>query len=331
MIPKASEYKKRISQQIAQYKNVKNMHGSMSDTFTYWATQLNNPRFREATKLTNFYECYKSYFVTAIEETGNNRLASFGSGEARVEIQLAKLIKDAGVADFQIECLELSPFQNERATELAAEAGVSEHIVPIVADFNSWRPEGHYAGFMAHHALHHVQELEHLFDAIKDGMLERSAFVTFDVIGRNGHMRWPETYELVNKMWQFLPPEKREHTILKRIDDEFFNHDCSTHGFEGIRAQDIMPELLKRFNFEMFVSWGGMTDVFVSRGYGGNFDISIKEDRGFIEFIDFLNELLLDLGHIKPTVMGSVLKKHEVESPRIYKDRTPEKMTRIVD
>jgi hypothetical protein len=32
-----------------------------------------------------------------------------------------------------------------------------------------------------------------------------------------------------------------DHVLLQRLEDEFFDHDCSTLGFESIRAQDILP------------------------------------------------------------------------------------------
>jgi hypothetical protein len=144
------------------------------------------------------------------------------------------------------------------------------------------------------------------------------------VIGRNGHMRWPEAYRLINLMWQFLPPEKRLHTILKRVDEQFYNHDCSTQGFEGVRAQDIPPLLVKYFHFETFYAFGKLIDVFTSRGYGPNFDPKVKEDAAFIDFVEELNEILLDAGYLKPTRMCAVMTLKPAETPRFYKGQTPE-------
>ncbi len=96
---------------------------------------------------------------------------------------------------------------------------------------------------MCHHALHHVLNLEHLISAIRASLHPKGCFVSIDVIGRNGHMRWPEALEFIERIWRFLPDEKRYHHVLKTSDQEYVNRDCSTKGFEGIRSQDILPIL----------------------------------------------------------------------------------------
>jgi hypothetical protein len=136
-------------------------------------------------------------------------------------------------------------------------------------------------------------------------------------------MRWPEALEVIERIWNFLPDSKKYHHILKSVDLKYRNRDCSNQGFEGIRSQDILPVLMQNFGFESFLGFGNLIDVFTSRGFGANFDAEDEHDRAFIEFIEFLNELLIDLGHIKPTRMCAVMVKGEVGSPRTYKNWTP--------
>lgn len=321
----------RLREQIAQYADVENMHSQLSDVFGYWQQKYFKPRFMEVTGCKNHINLYAKTFIDRINLTGNNRIASLGSGDGAVELNVAQAMMALGKTDFEFHLIELSPIQNARAVSNAQTANLGHHFHTIEADFNQWRPETDYAGIMAHHALHHVVELENLFDSIFDGLHEEGAFATFDVIGRNGHMRWPEAYALVDKIWQMLPPEKRKHHILNRIDDHFYNHDCSTQGFEGIRAQDILPELIKRFHFDTFYSFGNLIDVFTSRGYGPNFDPRVKEDAAFIDFVEELNELLIEIGHLKPTRMCSVLIKKPAPEPRLYRGRTPEMMVRVAN
>ena len=125
-----------------------------------------------------------------------------------------------------------------------------------------------------------------------------------------------------------LPPEKRKHQILDRIDEDFYNHDCSTEGFEGIRAQDILPNLVPRFHFETFYAFGNLIDVFTSRGYGPNFDSRDPQDAALIDFVEYLNELLIEVGYLKPTRMCAIMSKNPVDNPRLYNGRTPEMMVR---
>jgi hypothetical protein len=84
------------------------------------------------------------------------------------------------------------------------------------------------------------------------------------------------------------------------------NWDCSKSGFEGIRAQDILPLLLERFDFSHFLGFGGMIDPFIDRGYGHNLRVEKPEDLAFIDFVEALNDLLLDSGAITPTMAFGV-------------------------
>lgn len=326
-----AEHQRRIGEQIAQYATTENMHAQLPDMFSYWQTKYFAPRYQALTGTKNFLELYVSVFTDRIRRTGNKRVASLGSGDGAIEVQIAARMRAEGVEDFEFHLIELSPVQNERAKAKAAEQGLEAHFIPVECDFNTWRADQPFAAVMAHHALHHVVDLEHLFQAIHDGLEEEGAFVTFDVIGRNGHMRWPEAYKLINLMWHFLPPEKRKHHLLNRLDDDFFNHDCSTQGFEGIRSQDILPLLVKTFHFEVFYAFGNLIDVFTSRGYGQNFSTKDPLDLAFIDFVEELNELLLEQGYLKPTRLCAVMGKHAVAQPRLYRGWTPEQMLRQPD
>lgn len=327
----AKTHDTRVREQIAQYANVEHMHSQLPTAFQYWQQKFFRPKFLEVTGFNNYIEFYAKTFADRIDRTGNNRFVSLGSGDGEVELQVAQAIKRLGVDEFEFHLVELSPIQNQRAVERTSAAGFAKQFRTIEADFNKWRPDTVYAGAMAHHALHHVVELEHLFDAIVEGLHEDGVFATFDLIGRNGHMRWPEAYALIDLIWQMLPQEKRKHHILNRIDEHYLNHDCSTQGFEGIRAQDILPNLIERFHFETFFAFGNLIDVFTSRGYGPNFDPRIKEDAAFIDFIEELNELLIELAYLKPTRMCAIMAKKPGGEPRLYRSRTPAMMMRAPD
>ena len=54
---------------------------------------------------------------------------------------------------------------------------------------------------MANHSLHHVLALEHLFAQVSATLREDGVFVVNDMIGRNGHQRWPEALDLLQRIW----------------------------------------------------------------------------------------------------------------------------------
>lgn len=323
----------RIREQIRQYAGTENMHGQLADIFRYWQEKYFKPRFSEVCRAGNHLEFYAKPMADRIRKTGVRDVISFGCGDAQVEVGVANVLKREGIDDFRFHCVELSPVQIERAGEFVAKAGFTDNFRFIEADFNTWRAESGqvFAGAMCHHALHHVQELEHLISAIRDALHPDGAFVSIDVVGRNGHMRWPEALAIIEGIWRFLPDSKKYHHILKTTDATYQNRDCSNQGFEGIRSQDILPILTQHFGFEAFLGFGNLVDIFTSRGFGANFDANDEHDCAFIDFVEQLNELLIDLGHIKPTRMCAVMVKNQSARPRTYKHWTPEFCVRHPD
>src|SRR5438046_10396474 len=106
------------------------------------------------------------------------------------------------------------------------------------------------------------------------------------MIGRNGHMRWPEALWIVREIWDRLPRKYKYSHQMRRYDDYFENWDCSTEGFEGIRSQDILPLLIELFSFEVFYCFGNLIDVFVDRSFGSKYDLHNLEVVKFI--VDWL-------------------------------------------
>ncbi len=325
----ASQYANRIAAQVAQYKDVEKMHDNLSNMHQIWRTTYVTPVFREVTASNNHIDFYAKEFIEGMEKTGEKVISSYGSGDGAVEVAIAQHMLRLGVTDFTLECLELSEHQLERTEKNMNEAGVAANMRLTQADFNKWVPDGKRAALMGHHALHHVLDLEHLFTHAREALAPDGKFVTMDIIGRNGHMRWPETLDIVEGLWAALSKEKRYHNIFNRTDDKFVNWDCSVEGFEGIRAQDILPLMIENFEFETFYAYGGLTEVFLSRGFGANYDPDNEDDVRFIDFLHNLNERLIDLGHIKPTILIASCAPTRSRELRMYKQRTPELCVRV--
>ncbi|MGQ0651648.1 MAG: class I SAM-dependent methyltransferase, partial [Betaproteobacteria bacterium] len=108
--------------------------------------------------------------------------------------------------------------------------------------------------------------------------------------------------------WRELPPAHRYNVQLRRQEDEFLDWDCSADGFEGVRAQDILPLLLQRFHFELFVPFGNVIDPFIDRSFGPNFDRESERDRAFIDRVQAIDEQAMLEGCVKPTHMFAVLR-----------------------
>lgn len=297
------DYNSRIEAETRIYKDVENIN-DLPRIFHYWADTYVRPMLEEF-GFSNPDQFFAKYLRESGAECGDECpvFISIGAGNCDTEVRIAKQIREAGMSNFIIECLDMNPYMLERGRNLAESEGLSTHIQPVEGDFNKWRAEKKYSGIMANQSLHHVLDLEHLFDAIRDALKPQALFITSDMIGRNGHQRWPEALEKVQQFWQELPTDYRYNRQLKRHEENYINWDCSTEGFEGIRAQDILQLLLERFHFNLFIGFANVVDIFVDRSFGPNFDADAEWDRNFIDRAHAFDERALKAGLITPTHM----------------------------
>lgn len=318
----AAEYTARIDQERSAYNDCINVH-DLPQIALYWHTQHLLPKFQHF-GLTQPIDVFDLEIRKRCAGSGQvNHIVSIGSGNCDLEVQLAAALQQGGVGNFVIDCLDLNAAMLERGAAMARERGVADKIRPQQGDFNRWRPEREYDIVMANQALHHVLELEHLFGAVHSCLKFDGVFLVSDMIGRNGHMRWPEALEIVHEFWRELPPRYRYNHQLRRHEELYDNWDCSTEGFEGIRAQDILPLLVERFHFEMFLAFGNVIDPFVDRAFGHNFSPDAEWDRNFIDRVHQRDEVEMAAGRIKPTHMLAVLTKSRTET-KILGSMTPE-------
>jgi SAM-dependent methyltransferase len=171
----------------------------------------------------------------------------------------------------------------ERGRMAAAKDGIAGHLNFVLADFNEWNPRHEYDAVIANQSLHHVFKLEDLLAQIGSSLKPHGSFVVSDMIGRNGHQRWPEALEIVRQFWRKLPPSYRFNRQLQRYEELYENWDCVGEGFEGIRSQDILPLLLEYFHFQLFAGFANVIDPFIDRAFGYNFDPEKDWDRSIID------------------------------------------------
>ncbi len=321
---RGNPYRRRIEAEKAVFEGQIDVH-ALPDIFHYWSDTYIRPML-EAFGFSNpeqFFAKFLAESAARVPHDARRRFLSIGAGNCEIEIRVARALLENGLTDFEIECLELNRSMLDRGMAQAQREGLDAHIRPTVGDFNSWRPSGAYAGVMANQSLHHVLRLEHLFDAVKDSLDDRALFVVSDMIGRNGHMRWPEALAHVQAFWHELPPEYHYNRQLRRNEPQYINFDCSTAGFEGIRAQEIVAQLGTRFEFELFIGFGNVIDVFVDRSFGHNFDASDPADRAFIDRVHARDEALLRAGDVTPTHMFAVLSADGIREARCSRGITP--------
>lgn len=305
----------KLKRELETFNECINVH-ELPEIFHYWSNKHLRPMLEEH-GISHPDDLFaNNMFDNALScNIAKPTFVSIGSGNCDTEVRVAKLLKNKGLQEFCIDCIELNGNMLKRGYDLATQEGVLENLSFIESDFNNWKSNKEYASVIANHSLHHVQNLEGLFSEIKNSLNKNGSFIVNDMIGRNGHQRWPEALEAVNNFWKELPESYRYNHQLKRFEEVYENWDCSTEGFEGIRSQDILPLLVKNFHFQLFIGFGNVTDIFIDRGFGHNFDVNKKSDTDFIDKIHQFDEDSIRNGAIKPTKVMAVMKKHPPIEP----------------
>jgi hypothetical protein len=318
------DYESKVQEQIQQYEKGFDPY-PLPPIFHHWSHTYLRQKVAAVFGTQTVTEFYASQFSFAFETATRPFFVSIGSGDGAQEIAIAKSFIAKGHNRFNFLCLDLNPTLVDNANQSIKSNGLEELVSSKVFDINKDSLGHEVHGFMAHQSLHHFVELERTFDLINGHLVGDGRFLTQDIIGRNGHMRWPEALLFVDAVWEKLPDHKRYNHQHKKNVPTFVNHDCSTFGFEGIRSQDILPLMVERFSFERFLGAGGFIDVFVDRDYGPNFNPKDDGDRLLIDTLESINDVLVDLGVITPTMMfASVMKKRSRLQPIVYRNRTPE-------
>jgi SAM-dependent methyltransferase len=323
-------YLQKLSKEVEIFSDDDFVH-NLPDIFHYWSNRHLRPMIEEigCEGVDHFYAKY--LMESAMNCPKPYNFVSIGSGNGDVEINVAKLLIGMGLDDFSIECLEYNDSMIERGRAEVDSQGLEKFISFTKADFNNWKPIRQYSGVMANHSLHHVVNLEGLFDTIKSAMHPDSCFVTGDMVGRNGHQRWPEAKNIVDQFWSKLDEKYHYNHQLKRQEPVYVDHDCSSEGFEGIRAQDIMQQLLLRFHFKIYVGFLNVISPFIDRSFGHNFDINNPADCAFIDAVHQADEDGFQSGMLKPTQIFAVMSLNPVDNPFYSRGISPEFSVRIPD
>jgi hypothetical protein len=91
----------------------------------------------------------------------------------------------------------------------------------------------------AHAVLHHVINLEMLFDQIAQGLNRGGILHLVEVIGQNRRLLWEENERFVNLLLDALPHEITEGSRVQVA----YEHE----GMEGVRQEEILSILRERF------------------------------------------------------------------------------------
>jgi SAM-dependent methyltransferase len=169
------------------------------------------------------YKGIDDFFVQNILEVARQRksaikIISIGSGNCDTEIRIANSLLQQGWKDFCINCIDINEDMLERGEKQADQQSLKALLTFTKHDINKVNLVDHCDVVLASHSLHHILNLEHLFDQIHDQLVNDGLFLINDMIGRNGHMRWPEAEVFVQGFWALLEEKHKYNHQLSRLD-----------------------------------------------------------------------------------------------------------------
>lgn len=307
-----SDYAFRVNAEITNFEQALASGGvshSIPSMFTWWASTYLSPRLQNVFGHADIPAIFASEITRRADESGNAdvRVLSLGSGDCQFERSVHEALSPSVAARWV--CTDLNPAVTEHAARVLGDHGHAASFEFRTLDLNLEFVTGQYDIVLINHSMHHFLNLEFIFEGIGKCLKPDGRILISDMIGRNGHMRWPEALGVVEALWASLPDEYRFNNHAKCVEGlHFNNYDCTSNGdFEGVRAQDILPLLLESFSFEKFVAFGNIPDVFLDRAYGPNFSPVREFDLKFIQLCERLNTHFIDNGFVKPTMMIGVL------------------------
>ena len=323
----STSYKARVEAERRTFSDNINVH-DLPEIFHHWSHKYLLPKLADH-GYANLEDVFVKAVLKAREKKGAPvRIISLGAGNCDFEIEILTRIHAAGAMDVRLDCLDLVEEMLARGRRLAVEKNLDDHMGFVCSDLNTIEFGDDYDVFFANQSLHHFLELETIFTKVRDALPTHGYFVTSDMIGRNGHMRWPEAKEVIDQLWYFLPDNYKYNHQLKRLEETYDNWDCSKEGFEGIRAQDILPLLTQYFEFEYFLAFSNLIDIFCDRGFGHNFSVENSFDRAFIDFVAELDHRLIQEGTLTPTHLIAIMTSEKPEKQVFVDDLDPQRCIR---
>jgi SAM-dependent methyltransferase len=328
--PNGDSYSAKVSEELELYAEQEEVH-DLPAIYHFWSARYCTPLLQEVGfgGLNEFLDQHVAEQCTR-RAPERARLVSLGAGNGDTEIGIASRLRDRGIKNLELTLLELNPQMLERAMADANKLGLADQVIAKQTDLNSWQAEGNPDVYLANHSLHHVVNLEGLFTEVKASLDPEGVLLVNDMIGRNGHVRWPEAADLLRRIWDVAPEDYRWNPFLRGVEDVYPDIDCSTSGFEGIRAQDILPLLIERFHPDVYICFLNVADPFIDRVYGPNFDVNSPEDRAFIDALGRFDDAAIDLQLVTPTHLIGSFRMQPVQC-RYPRRRSPSRTMRLVN
>lgn len=257
---------------------------------------------------TDWLEWLKKEFVKTTLPKG----LSLGCGSGFVERRALELnlVSYFDAVDISEEAIKV-------AKELATRSKLNNRINYLIKNINNiFLPENHYDLILVSHALHHIENLEHVLNEINKSLKPDGILVLNEYVGPSQFQFTEKQLRIMNELLEILPSRyrldlsscdnKKIKEKIERPPIEFMNQ---VDPSEAIRSAEITPLIKKNFEVITQRDYGGTLLQFLLANIVGNFDEKKEEDRAFLDFLFKIEEILIRENIIKSDFTVIVAKK----------------------
>jgi SAM-dependent methyltransferase len=222
------------------------------------------------------------------------RILSLGCGFGGIEIEIARDLK----TNYEMLGLDLNEEIMEEAKKLVQQTGLNIKFEQCDLNYISL-PKNSFDFVFAHASLHHIINLEHLFQQVHDALSPDGEFFIFDIIGKNRVLLWEENLHFLNRILERIPSHLRDDGMGKVVS----KIEIGLHtGMEGIRQEEIPNLLFQYFHPKFYYTHDAFIRFIATHEViGKHLSSGSQECKDVLDYLIAEDEHSITQGILKPT------------------------------
>ncbi|MEP7290142.1 MAG: class I SAM-dependent methyltransferase [Chloroflexota bacterium] len=226
------------------------------------------------------------------------RALSLGCGGGNLERALIQL----GAAQM-IDAYDVSKESIRLAKQMAEEVGLQDRIHYEVRNINKIElPPKTYDFVIIKMALHHFEQLEHVYAQIAQSLTDDGVLVFNEFIGASRFQWTDQQLGLMNELIRVLPDKHRwsvwAQQELGGIERPTLAHMIAMDTSEAVRSAEIMPRLKDHFEIVEYKPYGGTLMHMLLTHIMGTFDLENPEEEALLKLLLLHEKTLIQHGVI---------------------------------
>ena len=291
--------------------------------FHYWSNKFLHPIL-----LKHGYESpedfYRKQLLSAASLTTGRpmKVMSLGSGAASLELGLLQFLASNDI-DASMLCVDLNKELMIQAKQNAISSGLHSFEFELF-DCNKSMPSGTFDVILVNQFFHHVANLELFCELLEERLSQNGMIITSDIVGRNGHVLWPSVDTVVQTAWGKLSTDQKFDAYFGKSMHSYRSVNHAAYSNEGVKAQEVVEQLLRHFDFELFLTYGAAIIPFVERRIGFNFSTENPEARSLVDSIALSDQENISAAKYPASNMLALLRKKGFAGERVHDPISPE-------